>query len=795
MVVAQPPTTRIAFAEAGESITSGLVNWYMFNENTGVTAGDSQAPAANGTLTNGATWSANTPLNSGTNASSVSLDGINDYVHVNSPSLPVDDFSYSFWVKSSSTNAQAIVMAPTATVPTNELQIYLTELGEISVYTNGVTTVTSATKITTNQWSHVAVTRSSATVRTYINGVLDANTGTDSQSFDFGGCQLMMIGNRTVNSGCTVSTGLGFRGNIDDFRVYSRAISQSEVRSIANYGANFAPAGFAVTPTTLSVNEHAGTNTFAVSLDAKPSSNVVMNVVSSAVSQATVSPSTLTFTSATWDTPQTVTVTGVNDDQLTEDSATVTVSVNDGSSDNAYDPLADQTVAVAVTNDDFPEYGTGSTIFDMNETGGTGALEIALHKQPVGNVVFDISTSTPDDISVSPASLTFTPANWNTPQYAYATGIDDNRVGDDIGVLVATINAELTDDAWDIMLPATAHITLLDDDTASYTVNKTALSVNENAGTGTFSVVLTAQPAANVIFDVTPATSDVVVSTTGITFTPDDWDTPQEVTVTGVDDSVLGDRTTSVNLSVRNDRGTDSHWSSVSDYVLPITVVNQDVDVDSDDDGVPDVIEDSAPHGGDGNGDGVRDALQASVVSASNPATGQMASIAVSHGCTVITSGRFVAETVLAIQDSSAEYPVGLADFTLHCATAGESADVTIYYDRLYNTSSWRYRKYNALKQAYTDVSTAVVYGTAMVGDQGVTTATYRVTDGDERFDEDGIVNGEVRDPAGPAVLAAATAGLPNTGLRHNTMPLIVTVSIAVCGLLAARRAYGGTRK
>jgi hypothetical protein len=82
-----------------------------------------------------------------------------------------------------------------------------------------------------------------------------------------------------------------------------------------------------------------------------------------------------------------------------------------------------------------------------------------------------------------------------------------------------------------------------------------------------------------------------------------------------------------------------------------------------------------------------------------------------------------------------------------------------------------------------------------MVGDQGVTTATYRVTDGDERFDEDGIVNGEVRDPAGPAVLAAATAGLPNTGLRHNTMPLIVTVSIAVCGLLAARRAYGGTRK
>jgi len=43
-------------------------------------------------------------------------------------------------------------------------------------------------------------------------------------------------------------------------------------------------------------------------LDAQPSSNVVLSVTSSDTGEATVSPSTLTFTSANWNTTQTVTV-------------------------------------------------------------------------------------------------------------------------------------------------------------------------------------------------------------------------------------------------------------------------------------------------------------------------------------------------------------------------------------------------------------------------------------------------------------------------------------------------------
>jgi hypothetical protein len=56
----------------------------------------------------------------------------------------------------------------------------------------------------------------------------------------------------------------------------------------------------------------------------------------------------LTFTNANWSSAQTVTVTGVSDGSLVDGSQTtsITLSVIDGSSDDEFDSLADQTVTV-----------------------------------------------------------------------------------------------------------------------------------------------------------------------------------------------------------------------------------------------------------------------------------------------------------------------------------------------------------------------------------------------------------------------------------------------------------------
>ena len=73
-------------------------------------------------------------------------------------------------------------------------------------------------------------------------------------------------------------------------------------------------AGITVTPTVgLVTTEAGGTATFTVRLNSQPTANVTIGLSSSDTTEGTVLPASLTFTTANWNTPQTVTVTGVND--------------------------------------------------------------------------------------------------------------------------------------------------------------------------------------------------------------------------------------------------------------------------------------------------------------------------------------------------------------------------------------------------------------------------------------------------------------------------------------------------
>ena len=113
--------------------------------------------------------------------------------------------------------------------------------------------------------------------------------------------------------------------------------------------------GFSLSTTTATVSETGTTATFTVVLDAQPGSDVVFSVVSADTGEATVDKATLTFTNADWNSPQTVTVTGVDDGVVDGDQATaITVAVVDASSDDSYDALADQTVTATTTHDDAP---------------------------------------------------------------------------------------------------------------------------------------------------------------------------------------------------------------------------------------------------------------------------------------------------------------------------------------------------------------------------------------------------------------------------------------------------------
>jgi hypothetical protein len=110
--------------------------------------------------------------------------------------------------------------------------------------------------------------------------------------------------------------------------------------------------GIAVDPTSgLTTSEAGATAAFAVVLESQPAADVLVGLSSSDASEGTVAPASLTFTAANWDTPQSVTVTGVSDD-LDDGDVAYLIQGAATSSDPAYDGLA--SADVSVTNTDVP---------------------------------------------------------------------------------------------------------------------------------------------------------------------------------------------------------------------------------------------------------------------------------------------------------------------------------------------------------------------------------------------------------------------------------------------------------
>ena len=98
-----------------------------------------------------------------------------------------------------------------------------------------------------------------------------------------------------------------------------------------------------------SVTEGGATDTYTVTLSRAPSADVNINITTD--SQVSVSPASLTFTTANWDTPQTVTVTAVND-SVNESNHSGAISHGLSSSDLSFGGLSIAGVTVAIIDND-----------------------------------------------------------------------------------------------------------------------------------------------------------------------------------------------------------------------------------------------------------------------------------------------------------------------------------------------------------------------------------------------------------------------------------------------------------
>ncbi|MFH1021960.1 MAG: choice-of-anchor Q domain-containing protein [Planctomycetota bacterium] len=339
-------------------------------------------------------------------------------------------------------------------------------------------------------------------------------------------------------------------------------------------------AGITVTPTSgLVTTEAGGTANFSIVLNSQPTANVVIGISSDDVPEGTVSPASLTFTSANWNTPQTVTATGADDAVADGNVAYTVITAAASSSDATYNGI--NPADVSVTNNDNDTAGvtvTPTSGLVTTESAATDGFTVVLDSQPTANVVINLSSSDVSEGAVSPASLTFTSANWNTPQAVTVTGADDAVADGNVAYSIVTAPAVSADGNYSGMDPFDVSATNNDNDTAGITVTPTSgLVTTEAGGTANFTVVLDSQPTANVAIGLSSSNvAEGTVSPASLTFTGGDWNTPQTVTVTGVDDLVQ-DGNTAYNIITAAATSADGVYNGMNASNVALT--NNDNDV------------------------------------------------------------------------------------------------------------------------------------------------------------------------------------------------------------------------
>jgi large repetitive protein len=300
--------------------------------------------------------------------------------------------------------------------------------------------------------------------------------------------------------------------------------------------------GIAVAPTTgLRTTEHGGQATFTIVLESEPLADVTIALTSSDLSEGTVSPATVTFTSINWAAPQTITVTGVDDDVADGDQTYFIVTAPAVSDDVDYEGLDPEDVELVNDDDETPGITvTPTSGLRTSEHGEQATFTIVLDSEPTADVTIDLSTTDEAEGTISPTSVTFTPVNWAAPQTVTVTGVDDDVADGDQTYYAVTAAAISDDPGYDGLDADDVELVNDDDDTPGITVTPTAgLRTSEAGGSDTFTIRLDSEPIADVTIELTSSdSSEGFVYPTSVTFTQANWAAPQVVTVTGVDDFV-----------------------------------------------------------------------------------------------------------------------------------------------------------------------------------------------------------------------------------------------------------------
>jgi hypothetical protein len=204
-------------------------------------------------------------------------------------------------------------------------------------------------------------------------------------------------------------------------------------------------AGLSVTPgqaMTLLTSENGQAAQFTVALHSQPSANVHI-AVSTTGGRATISNSGLDFTASNWETPQPITVTGINDTGVGgaaspgSGNTSYTVDLASSSTDAKYNNLFANQYLTNLDNDTKNIFIAPTAGLVTHRGGGTATFTVVLTAAPSSTVTINFYSTDPLAGTVSPASLTFATSSgggtgWDVPRTVTVTGVNDGAPGRDM---------------------------------------------------------------------------------------------------------------------------------------------------------------------------------------------------------------------------------------------------------------------------------------------------------------------------------------------------------------------------
>ncbi|MBQ1924830.1 MAG: hypothetical protein II180_01770 [Proteobacteria bacterium] len=222
---------------------------------------------------------------------------------------------------------------------------------------------------------------------------------------------------------------------------------------------------------------------------------------------------------------------------------------------------------------------------ETDENGGSALISLSLNNPPSKDVTVECALApenAANEASVSCESVRFDASNYADVQMIHVVGLPDNVIDEDqkYTLTITTVS----EDAEFNGLSQSIEMVNKNVDTVGVKIEADNLQTSEAGGSAVFTAVLKAKPAADVTFVVSTSNAAYGVingdpeNKLTVTFTPENWDQPQEIKVVGVDDDENPNAEDhKYQVTFENTVSEDAAYNGLA--IDPIDVLNLDNDI------------------------------------------------------------------------------------------------------------------------------------------------------------------------------------------------------------------------